>query len=1039
MWTISEFYLVNFTNSKQKKAEGEKTMKKKLALLLATVMATTPLSALNVSVSAAEVEDIYADVYGIEVEFGAEPEEADIADLTLTKIDGEEAVAVAWAVGETGEKRTIVPGENLEADEAYRLSFGTTEKEFMVKTIFFEDFNDTSAFTTQDVSDTTPFEYTNAYGDIEVSYGTKGAFIKNSKVWVTNGALTVSNLDTYANLSDTTLMADVEGYAKTYIQGPLKRVSQDQVHIHMLSRAQAGNALASGVVLNRADFSTGITSDAGVFASKSASSTYPSEEQADTTTNTNFDFGKMTQLTVDTVTSADTIELETNKHNVALRTNGASVTAFADTESTTYANGEVATTAGDYVLGLTSEGRGIAVFDNVRITAYTEDTEEISGELTPLTLENSNYEKLVLTFDKRLRDLGPAAISAIQVLKDGTDITSQTTITLDTEDDTKLNIVPDTYNVGHTYSVVIPDAFGKGSLLTTQEHTLSVDVQATPIAVTGYEFKPEGIEITFDTDLTDLTDDADLSAVSVSIGDENCENFVADSSATVTKDGAVLKVVPSDYAVNKSYKVVIPVGFGSITTQVTQEYTLTELFEKISIEAKKVDGNEGLVEIEFTEPVDKDDPTLNLSGISVYEVTRGANGDYTTSAPKTITPTVTNDGKLLITFPSMEADKIYEVYVPQTFGTDTVGLTQDIRKKFTYTTFAYEDFDGNSIGAVGGGLTTYTDRDSANKRGYVSGNYYSLISNDEIAATENFTMEFDFQLFFYIKKLNSTYYTDKYDDTPRASHKLMFNKQGEPQTGWLSSEEDYLSILFREKRIGFSERVNKATAQSGGTDIPYFVNGDAIKTNGTVYVYHEGEAFQDNMTFETKAGEIVETCQRPEQPARHFKIVKTGAHIVVYREDDNGVMAKLFEVTPSAGAPTKGLIEYGGDGNSIDTFDNISFKRFELVEDEDVVAADLAITTTGDISAQSTLEGTYKIKNYSNSSKDVCAIVAGYDANGSMLCADLDATTSIAPGGELNLDFDLISLTGTTSIKLFLWENTTNRAQIGVYDFPIAP
>ncbi len=1039
------FYIQNIVI----KAEGEKTMKKKLALLLATVMAATPLSALNVSVGAAEEPDIYADVYGIEVEFGDVPEDADIADLTLTKVDGEENVAVTWA--SSGTKRTIktVDGSALEVDEPYRLSFGTTEREFMIKTIFFEDFNDTSVFATQDVLDTTPFEYTNSYGDIEVSYGTKGAFIKDGKVWVTDGALTISNLDTFDDLTNTTLMADVAGYAKYYKQGTAWRRLPSSVSVRMLSRAQDANAGASGVQFNQENFELVSVQDGGAVAEiANTLATYPNDE--------NYDFGQIAELTGSARTQivnkdtdiTGTDSAASDERAVALRTNKKSITAFADTASTTYSDDSVSDVAGNYVLGLTFSGRGIAVLDNVKITAYTEDVEDITGELEPVSLENDNYEKLVLTFNKRLRDLAPSAFETLQVLKDGVDITATTTIAVDTEDDTKLNITPAAYSAGYTYTVVVPEGFGIGSLLATQEYTPSVNVEATPIAVQNFEFKPSGIEITFDTDLTDITDDADLASVSVQIGDANCENFAADAGATVTKDGTTLTIVPSTYAVNRSYKVVIPQGFGDTITQLTQEYEHTQLFERIPVEVKKIYGNAQRIDVELTSPIDKDDPTLNLDNIKICEIVDGVTG-----APETIAPSITTEGNIHIQFPAMELDKIYEVYIPSTVGTETVGLAHSIRKKFTQTTIAFENYenDGQSFGAVGAAFTKSPDPDGNDYAGYTQPDYWNTlvkISNDEIDKTENYTMEFDYQVFFRAELLTgntANAYGNEYNKATRSAQTFYFNKQGGHNPQYQQCPGDYVSMTFREDGSAFGSKCSEEAKGTVGSNSLAKVtytntrNGDAVKRGDSFHVYSLGEPFDNEITFRTTSGETVSTCQRAPQPSRLIRIIKTGAHFTIYREDENGQMALIRDVdSPYLKAKT-GHVEVGGDGIEILSFDNIRFSVVKFIEETEVGASDLVITTPGDISTQTTIHGTYTIKNATNSDKDICAVVVGYNADGSMLCADLDATTSIAPGEEIPLDFDLINLTGTTSIKLFLWDNLTNKALSGVFDFPIAP
>ncbi len=1037
-------------------------MKKKLALLLASAMALTPLSALNVSVSAAEVTKIYADVYGIEVEFSDVPRAVDIEALTLTKIDGEEDVSVDWTESNiSGTKGTIVPEVGtLEVDEPYRLSFGTTEEEFMIKTIFFENFDDTSVFATQDISDTTPFEYTNDYGDIEISYGTKGAFVKDSKVWVTDGALKISGLDTFLDLTNTTLMADVEGYANYYNGGGFLGWTRrlDNVHVHMLSRAQDSNASAIGIKLSNGSFTAVKSDENGAITNAGTAENYP--ENAD------FTFGmiaKQSASKTDIVSTATDITGEesavSSERAVALRTNKKSITAFVDGGVLPYSDNAVPETAGDYVLGATYMGRGIATFDNVRITAYTDDFEEITGDLDVVSFENDNYEKLVLTFNNRLRDLGPKVLENLQILKDGVDITSTTDITIDPQDDTKINIVPDGYNAGFTYSVVIPEGFGKGGLVTTEEITEDVEVTATLLEVGGFEFKPEGIEITFkdkvtgeEVDLTDITDDADLASVVVEIDDQNNGTFVVDAGATVTKDGTKLMVVPSTYAVNKTYKVTIPQGFGNNVTYLENEYSHSQKFERIPVEIEEIYGNEGRIDIKFTSPIDKNDPTLNTSGITVYEITKDATtgNDITSATPEATTSSVTAAGELHIEFTGMTLDKTYELYVPKTFGTDSVGLTQDIRKKFTLTTIAFENFDndGSAFGGIATGLIKGSDSaiNGGDNCGFVYGNYYNLISSNEIAQTENYTMEFDYGIYYGVAYKDKTYLNlydiqNNTDSKNRSGQKLLFNKQGAPQSVWVSSEENYIALTLRENRSDMTQRNKEDSSgrnQSTKMYDSHVYNGDAVKKDdGTFHIYNYGEEFvgiQAGKELKTVSGQIVSASERTPSKARKIKIIKTGSHFKVYRENDNGTMQLLHDFQPNKMTKKTGHIEVGGDGVEVLSFDNIRFTTVKF-EDADVVATDLSVTSN----SGGNISGNFTIKNFADEQKDVRAIVAAYDANGSMLCAYLDANTYIGAGEGLeNLTFDLANSTNATSIKLFLWEDTTNRAQIGVYDIPLA-
>ncbi len=1038
-------------------------MKKKWALLLAAVMALQPLAALNVS--AVEVTGVYADVYGLEIEFATNIDDTDYADLALT-CNGED-VALQTPVAD-GKKLTVAAEELLSTDTPYTLTVGGTEKIFQIKTVFEEDFDD---LTDADIDSTT--EYSNDYGTYSISNGGKGSFVKDGEVYVTDGALTISALDTNINLANTTLMADVRGYAKNWetSSGSFKAPTLAQVNIHIYSRVGTTIEKAAGIRLKRSNFTVGTADSVGEYGPLSSTVEYPEKTLADGTTNTKFDFGEFTPEPEDTdsdddiiVDTTNTVALESNEHAVALRTNGAAITGFVGTSVAPYKTEteteteEFLTTAGKFSLGAAPDARGVAVFDNVKITAYTENVTPVPDGAPIVTgLEDNNYQNLVLSFDKNVEWVGPLSLATIQVFKNEEETPMTiTSIEVDSQDKTKLNILPEGYVAGNTYTVVVPEGFGAPGHKTEEDQTETVTVNTTAIEIESTVLKPSNIEITFNTNVEDITDATDLAYVTVEKGDINGENFAIDASATIAISENVMTIEPLVYDINNTYKVTILNGFGNENIFLDEEggyYEYSQLFEKILVEMKNFTGNKGFIEVEFDTPLETTTTATDIDiEIRYAEDVINDEGVKTHSADDPITaisPSITEDGKLRVEIPSMVRDEVYEIYIPEGFGTNVVATDREILKKFSLKTIAFENFDGDgeSFGGLNLGTALVSDPGTSNnKRAYNSvSKAETVFTNDEAKALENLTFELDYQILYPVDKAGTYKYEmrDKYF----TFDSFMFNCTPTPTAGKYNG----VSLAIKEHALVAGTEYyndNQTWALTGEPSYlaryDYTVHGDSYK--GTT-IYQPGDAFPTSIEVTRNNGERVFDSEREWNPGTHLEFVKTGSSISVTR---GGEFLATYEAQRHTAK--KGEIRFNVGGAEYMTFDNVRISTIKLIEEENVVASNLTsnLVLGGDgKSTQEAITGSFTLKNYTDGIKPIRAVVVAYGEHNEMLCANMVTTddvdeygdpislTQMLPGEtKRTLTFDLDNTVGTKSIKLFLWNDLTNKTKIMDDDFP---
>lgn len=989
-------------------------MKKKWALLLAAVMALQPLSALTVNAEVSE-PDVYADVYGIEVDFSEAPIAADLGNLELLKGESEEPITVDWESAESGStKRTISVA--LDTDTKYKLSFGTTEKTFQVKTLFAEDFSDTTTFADQNVSDAEPSKFENAYGTFEVSYGTNGAFIKDGKVWVTNGALSVTALDTNLDYANTTITADIQGYAKTYMGGrygnTVTSPNVTQVSLYMLSRATADKGNASGMWLKNDGFYSGYTDEDGDFTALGT------KEVADFAFGT---FADLRNLDIDASTKVIAnkdlaINTDTTKTTIGLRANGTIVTSFAKEVSTT----ETTTNTNAGMFFISANKSGVASIDNVKITTYTENvTPAISGTLS---VENItyDYDGIVLSFNESIEEVGPLSRGKIEVYQDSaTEPMTLTSSEIDPEDSKKLIIVPDGYTADHEYEVVVREGFGTPTLKTDAEWSRSFDLEETPITVTDAEFTLEGILLTFDTDLTDIADQADLDSIALEIDGV----AVAAADRTITKDAKTLLIAPTDYTIGKTYKVTIPQGFGTPNIYLAADHVFNEEFTKIPMEVVEFTGNRGFVQVEFDAPLQ---PSTDVSAVEI----RDANDAIVAS-----TATITADGKLKVTIPSQTIDAVYEIYIPENFGNEVVGTSKKILQRFKQETIAYENFESNgeSFGFDTSIKTSgvFTDPlDANNKMAVVSGT--QIIGVPQIKLLDNYTFEFDQRIFYPIgieRTMNKILAESGYPH--EASYNTATVTFNAMRFNYIDTN-NYFEMSFREKAGGYQEKRGSDEYRSSAS-WTHLTHGDMYISPDGYVPYNYGDAFPEDAKHFKSDGTRVYTSEREQQPSTKYEVIKSGKTITINRN-----ASPLYSYNFRYLTQTKGEIQYFSNGYSYEVWDNVRVTAFNLVDGEDIVASNLTLDSfTGELAEQATLSGKITLKNYAESQKPVRAVVVAYGEDSEMLCAYMYSLTQVAAGEtQRAIAFDLDNCTGTKSVKLFLWDDLAHKTKIENYDFP---
>lgn len=1065
-------------------------MKKKLALLLAAAICIQPLAALSISAEGeSAVEKVYADVYGIEIDFTtAADATAAESSITLAEGNGGADVAVTAAVSTDVETKVVVTpdgGATLDVDTPYTLTIGDETRDFQIKTMFYEDFEDltydtyTGTLPGEDIA--VSKDFTNNYGKYSLTAGDGGAFVRkvngDTEVGVTDGAFAITDIDTFENLSDATLMADVKGYGKnSYKSDGTDALSPGVLcKTIFLSRAYSttdgGYEKAAKALYQRGKTSVGmIETDLYDFRSDTSGGEMSAEisgyvcidgmdpndpplssglwryEHGKTQDYKNDDSLELAQKII--VGKDTPVTSPSNERKLALRTNGKTLTNYASGSPLVYASDEIVIPQEgddiDFVIGLNEDSKGLAVIDNVRVTIYTEDLSPApSGTISEPVLDGDTT-KLTLDFSEELTGIGPVTLDTITVLEDGVEIDKN--ITVDETDKSILYIVPDGLAADKTYTVIVPQGFGVGDLRVEEAtgYTLTKYIAPIPMAITDKALTPTSINITFDKDISTMTttEEGFIRVYKKAIGaDDGAYTEIPYANITFTKEGSVLKIAPNTFEVENTYKVVVAQGYGDASVKITadtaEEYVVD--FEKIELIPTKVSGNLGVVMVEFDQPLDAAIPT---TGVKIFNAQTGAE--------QTATATIVN-GILNIAFPTMEKNVDYEIFIGEGFGTNAVGTKKDFRKKFKQEIVASEDFEGETVGdTVPGAKTAVKQADrwdespTPNHRGYMSSGRFTFTTTttyneDGTVKTlgteemENLTIEFKHQSLFPIRD-NTAQNAKKYNQS-YTFDLLRFN---------YIDDNNYHYFYFNAGSALLWDKAANLQLAYGGLN--YEKSGDAyMMPDGSLFVYKNGEEFSSadpgypsDMVVETAIHEIVTASGMDPKDGNSIRIVKTGNVISMFvKNESTGAYVQKVAPTTMRSSQKKGAILYTPQGTNYFSFDDIEISAFMVYDETGITVAASSITPTGgDWSTATTATGELTLANYTNTDMDMAVVAVAYGANGKMLGAYYNDTVSgVAAGGRENVSFTLNNLGGeAVSVKVFVWDNTTNRSPMSVYE-----
>ncbi len=320
----------------------------------------------NVYAAGNEITNVYADVYGIEINFSSTVARSDYSDFSLT-CDGEN---VTCNLTRSGKNLTVTPSEHLQADVIYTMFVCGVEKKFKIKTVFFEDFNDVA-----DTDITNTVINQNSYGAYSVSVGDGGTFFKNGTVGITDGMLKITDTTDGYSLVNSTVTADVKGYAiHTFNNGVLRdpRVSSSRLCIYSRGSGNYGNISAVCGKFSNTNYMATITNENGI-NTLAESSAYPLKDGV-----TNYAVGTMLgaidEINQKVTVSKDTlIQTESSQRNIGIRANNATMRAYADGESVMLADSQIPVAEGNVVF--TSE-KSVMLIDNVQVTVYEDYTDK---------------------------------------------------------------------------------------------------------------------------------------------------------------------------------------------------------------------------------------------------------------------------------------------------------------------------------------------------------------------------------------------------------------------------------------------------------------------------------------------------------------------------------------------------------------------------------------------------------------------------------------------------------------------------------------
>ena len=955
-------------------------MKRKLSVFLAGILLSQSIG--MIAVNAEEVTDIYADIYEISMNLGSE-----IRKENITLYLGEELVDVD--IISEGKKISITPKSGyFETDKVYKLNVGDSEKEFKIKTLYSENFDEMSD---EVVNETV----SNFYGNMNFASGDNGnTFYQDNKLVLADAFMSISDFEA-AEDGKITFSADIEGYGK-------KGYKSDGVSTYTANAGYVTGYIGAGsndadsingavaMELKNRSFKGGNFDGNGAYSETVESANdYPN---IGSIADNRFGFSKVTDDGV--VLTSYSYETASETRSMAIRKKDDGLYGLSDgVELIKFGDADV----DDDILSFMADYRTVMVLDNILVTCYTEDVAEPEkGEVKAISMD-ADFDSMNVTFDRTLK--GTSEFSKIHVYEN--DLEVKADITFSNDEKTVVKIVPESYYSGNTYKVVIEEGFGTKHMWTYEEVSFEKYLEPQYINVKDSVIDALGITVSFEEV---IPAGADKTKIKVYKNDEVCE-----ASVFVYEDYIIIK--PSDYELNNVYKVVIESGFGDKNIYLEEDYTFEGEYVKAVVEVEKVSGNANAVYITMNEDISEVD---DLSFVEIYKDDIEIPSDVSVSG-NVIT---------IISGEEFITDEIYEVYVG-CFETEDVAMNKAFRKQFTMKQILFEDFEDGTFAegiSISGGATLVDGKkisgieegdEGKNKRRILQGNM--TFSGAEIENAENLDISFDYQLFN--ANLNNT---DKQYTASVPYTLWFFNRQGsDANSGYrlYVNPSGVRNQYFDEKEGKFIDFSTLNSQNWNHGDMWY------DKESNAYYVYETGDA----LPFE-KNGRTV--SERDIPPVSKIRIIKNGEKVYAYRDDE-----MIVKSEPTANVPMykTGSIVLNTQITEFGVYDNVEVRVFEIIDGSDVTASSLNISDMAD----GTISGSFIVGNYTDEDMPLKAGVCVYGEDNLMQAMEIVDISAISAGEKQEIEFAVDKTENVKKVKVFLWKSLEGLEQYGNYDFVI--
>ncbi len=636
-----------------------------------------------------------------------------------------------------------------------------------------------------------------------------------------------------------------------------------------------------------------------------------------------------------------------------------------------------------------SDANSVMLIDNISVTkcVVSDYIPPESGEVVATAL-TGNFDNLTMTFDRTLK--GTKDFTKIKVYENGNLINAE--VKLDANDEKNLVITPKSYLAENTYKVTVAQGFGTKTLTTYKDYEFEFYLEPGKITVTDEVMTVENITITMDKE-----EGWDNTPEKVKIYENGIE-----INADIKKVGNKVVIVPESFKADYKYKVVLEKGFGGKNTYLLEEHTFEETLIKETIEILDISGDNKSMSMKFS---------CDISTIKDFTSYVSVTKDDIKLPVK-----FEADGNILnIKLEKIENDKIYEISVEK-FETKTGVFKKAVLKKVMLETQFFEDFEDDEFSAgieAGGKTIEYGD----GQKGRILWSANCYITKEEIIKSEDIVLSYDYKL--YNANLNSS---DKAYTSAVPYSLWGYNLQ-------TKGYKDGYRIYMQPSQKRVQTIKNSTATYVSGEDTSYdkFKDGDIYYDSAldTYTFYVKGDKFPESIA---EAKGVAEST-REEPPVYKIEWVKKGGSMYITR--DGTEIAKYEPENPEY---KTGYLAITCQNTEMAIIDNVRasiFKVLENEEGEEITASSLILGEE----VEKSISGTFKIKNYSGTDEDICAVVAAYGADNELISATVMDLGQLGAGGIKDIPFTINNVSGAKKVSLFLMDTLKDINQYGYYEF----